>query len=283
MDYQLILDFEMCMVQGSARKKMKGMRNEIIQIGAVMMNEEHHIVDEFSSYVKPEFGMLNKFIKDLTGIGEEQLRHANCLIEVLESFVQWIGSRDVTIISWSDSDYIQLKQEMNAKGIRQRRIETLLSEWVDFQHAFDKMLRMERQISLKEAMLVGRLHPIGKQHDGLADAYNTARLFAKVHRQQIFCLDLQPISSYMTDKDRLCYSIGDMFTPELLAQFHLSPTNEENEKPDEPWSLSRRIYEYLKRFMKCGDETWNRIRFSFEMKKVDIKDYGCSIFRKKFE
>ena len=68
MDYYLVLDLEMCMVKGSAKKKMHGMTQEIIQIGAVLLNKENHIIDEFSTYVKPEFGKLNDFISELTGI-----------------------------------------------------------------------------------------------------------------------------------------------------------------------------------------------------------------------
>ena len=38
MKYDLIIDFEMCNVVGKMRKKAGGMRNEIIQIGAVMQS-----------------------------------------------------------------------------------------------------------------------------------------------------------------------------------------------------------------------------------------------------
>ena len=38
MKYDLIIDFEMCDVVGKMRKKAGGMRNEIIQIGAVMQS-----------------------------------------------------------------------------------------------------------------------------------------------------------------------------------------------------------------------------------------------------
>lgn len=38
MKYDLIIDFEMCNAVGKMRKKAGGMRNEIIQIGAVMQS-----------------------------------------------------------------------------------------------------------------------------------------------------------------------------------------------------------------------------------------------------
>ena len=38
MKYDLIINFEMCNVVGKMRKKAGGMRNEIIQIGAVIQS-----------------------------------------------------------------------------------------------------------------------------------------------------------------------------------------------------------------------------------------------------
>ena len=277
MEYQLGLDFEMCMVRGNARKRMSGMTNEIIQIGAVMLNEEHHIADEFSSYVKPEFGSPNAFIEELTGINEEDLRNAPLLQSALNRFMSWIGDRQVTVISWSDSDYQQLIGEMRAKKIKHHGIQDLLDGWVDFQRSFGNMLGIKRQIALEEAMSVGRLQPMGRQHDGLSDAYNTARLLAKVHRQPAFHLEFQPIVSYAEKMERLSFSMGNLFTPELLAQFNLLETTKETEEDmgiaKKNWSVPRRIYAYFKGEKAATDEEWNRMRFMLEMKKLNLKDF----------
>ena len=47
----------------------------------------------------------------------------------------------------------------------------------DFQAEFGDMLGTERQISLTEAVTLGGLDFIGRVHDGLTDARNTAALF----------------------------------------------------------------------------------------------------------
>lgn len=128
-------------------------------------------------------------------------------------------------------------------------------------------------------MLVGRLQPMGRQHDGLCDAYNTARLLAKIHRQPAFHLDFQPIVSYAEKTERLSFSMGNIFTPELLAQFNLSETESQEEVEEEViiskenWSMPRKIYAYFKGDEAATDEKWNRMLFTFEMKKVDAKDY----------
>lgn len=53
---KIVIDVEMCRVQ--RRSGRFPLKNEIIQIGAVMLDEAYHTVDEFSTYVRPEFGKV---------------------------------------------------------------------------------------------------------------------------------------------------------------------------------------------------------------------------------
>lgn len=274
MKQYLVLDLEMCMVKGGEIKKMKGMRHEIIQIGAVMLNASHHITDEFVTYVKPEYGKLDYFISKLTGIEERDLETAPTLRGALVKFVDWIGNRDVTILSWSDSDYHQMKDEMRVKKIKYHGIEQLLENWVDFQRSFDRMLGLERQYALKEAMEIGKLRPLGRMHDGLCDAYNTARLFAKIHRQAVFQLELVPIIECVQEDTRLKYSLEELFSPELLAQIESKGEEDINVISDDKtsWCLWRKIRGLLKGENAVTNENWNKYLFGKEMWKIDIAD-----------
>ena len=98
--YYVIVDLEMCVVTGNARKKMRGNRSEIIQIGVVMVDGENRIVDEFSSYVQPEYGRIDSFIQNLTGIAQEMVENAPKLRSALMSFSTWIGDRDPVVLSY---------------------------------------------------------------------------------------------------------------------------------------------------------------------------------------
>lgn len=277
----LIVDFEMCMVKGSAKKKMHGEKQEIIQIGAVMLDRKHRIVDEFSSYVKPEYGKVDEFIENLTGISQEQVENAPKLRSVLMAFADWIGERKVVVLSWSNSDYQQLQMEMSVKKIKHHKIENLLDEWVDFQRSFDKMLGLKNQFALEDAMHIGRVEMMGRIHDGLCDAYNTARLFVKVQRQSAFQLEMVPISTYAEKETHLSFSLGELFTPELLAQIEPVEESEEcviEESPSKEWSIWRKIYGFFKGKENVNDECWNKILFTTEMRKLDIFDQFRDIF-----
>ncbi|MDD3417398.1 MAG: exonuclease domain-containing protein [Clostridia bacterium] len=285
MDYYLVLDLEMCMVKGSAKKKMHGMTQEIIQIGAVLLNKENHIIDEFSTYVKPEFGKLNDFISELTGITEDKLEEASCLRTALMKFVQWIGDRDVTVLSWSDSDYYQLIREMRVKKIKHHKIQDLLDEWLDFQKSFDDMLGLHRQYALEDAMEIGHIRPIGRMHDGLCDAYNTARILAKIQRQPAFQLSFVPIVEYAEEIEHLNFSMGKLFTPEIMAQLTQVnsevkelPETEKEEKTNNTWSIYRRLIGWFKGADAVTDENWNKHLFQKEMKRMDFRDKVYAIF-----
>lgn len=280
----LVVDFEMCMLKGNARKKMCREKKEIIQIGAVMLDKNHRIIDEFSSYVKPEYGRIDRFIEGLTGIRQEDVENAPRLVSVLMKFIGWIGDRNVMVLSWSNSDYYQLQKELQAKKIKNRKIQDLLDGWADFQYSFDKMLGFKNQFALEAAMKISRVQMIGREHDGLCDAYNTARLFVKVHRQSVFQLELVPICEYTDIIEHLSFKLGDLFTPELLSQFSLNEEKQEDFEPElseKKWSIWRKLYSFFKGKDAVTDENWNKVLFTIEMKKVDLIDRFESFGRKK--
>lgn len=282
--YYVIVDLEMCTVTGNARKKMRGNRSEIIQIGAVMVDGENRIVDEFSSYVQPEYGRIDSFIQNLTGIAQEMVENASKLRSTLMSFSNWIGDRDPVVLSWSESDYHQLKAEMDVKRIKNPKILQILDGWVDFQYSFDQMLGVRKQCALGEAMDIGRIQIMGRIHDGLCDAYNTARLFVKVRRQSAFPLKLVPICEYVKEEVPLCFTLGELFTPTLLAQVQQEePVIVIEEKlVDNDWSIWRKLYGLFSRKGSVSDEQWNKLLFEIEMRKLNIKDFfGRGLFVKK--
>ncbi len=84
MCYYVVVDLEMCRVP-KAQRKLYRYKNEIIQIGAALMDSDLNIIDTFSEYVKPEYGFLDSFISKLTGITVINLENARNLEEVLDS------------------------------------------------------------------------------------------------------------------------------------------------------------------------------------------------------
>lgn len=283
--YYLIVDFEMCMLKGRILKHTGNMKHEIIQIGAILMNEKYQIEDSFSSYVSPEYGKVDPFIENLTGISQEDLAGAPALRTVLMKLAAWLGGRSVVTLSWSDVDYYQLKKEMHVKKIKNTRIKSLFKAWVDFQAAFGNMLHLQKTMALENAMKISCMDLVGRQHDGLFDAYNTARLFEKIHRQSTFTLVLIPIRSLGGHMDHLSFKLGELLTADILDDL---PREEADRPRPDPllvskdtiskrWSFWRRLYSMWRGKDAASDENWNKLRFTYEMKKLGVIETfrGC--------
>ena len=87
--YKLFIDLEM---SSKTKKEYKGtgaIKNEIIQIGAVILDSNNKEVDKFSLYVKPEYTELSSYITNLTGITDDNLENAPSIKEALEELVKW--------------------------------------------------------------------------------------------------------------------------------------------------------------------------------------------------
>ena len=62
----LVIDLEMCGVPQTYRSEKYKYSNEIIQIGAVLLNQKFGQAETFAQFVHPEYGVLDHFISDLT-------------------------------------------------------------------------------------------------------------------------------------------------------------------------------------------------------------------------
>ena len=62
----LVIDLEMCRVKKLYRKTYK-YASEIIQIGAVLLDEGFSRIATMCEYVNPEYGVLDNFIESMTG------------------------------------------------------------------------------------------------------------------------------------------------------------------------------------------------------------------------
>ena len=194
MRVSVVIDVEMCPVQKRVYTNRFPYSNEIIQIGAVMLNEKFEIIDEFCSFIRPVFGKINYFIQNLTGITEKDIKIAPLLETALHHMLDWIGDREPLFYSWSETDYYQIRGEILSKGINIKGIGILLNgnNWVDYQKTTMSRFDLCRAISLSDALTLTDLFPEGRLHDGLTDAYNTARVIAE--------LELHPEKKYTFEK-----------------------------------------------------------------------------------
>lgn len=178
----VVLDLEMCVVPKRLRNSEHNFAHEIIQIGAVLLNKNLDIQDEYNTLVHPELGIVDEYIERLTGITGESLNGAPNLECALTKFVEWIPEEAV-MVSWSNNDRQQILREVKAKGLSINRLDNLLNNWIDCQKTFSKKMNCDKCYNLTEALIITDINYKDGAHDGLVDAYNTAILFAKMERE----------------------------------------------------------------------------------------------------
>lgn len=208
----LVIDLEMCRVPKHYRGIAYKYGYEIIQIGAVLLDEEFKEIAKLSQFVRPDHGVIDNFISDLTGIHQSQVKNAPGIREAILHMLDWLGDRQYKVYAWSDSDYKQLMHELTGKQIQDDRILEFmeLDRWVNYQKVFSDRYEFNRAIGLEEALGLAKIDPKGSFHDGLWDAVNTGKLIATLELNPEY--ELQDYRKELeVNSEPLSFGLGSLF------------------------------------------------------------------------
>ena len=208
----IVVDLEMNPVRQSLKEIRKYLPDEVIEIGAVKLDDNFNQTDEFQCYVRPEHSKITRHIQKLTGITDELLEDKNLFAVEFKNFMDWIGTDEVTIYSWSNSDINQLKSECAFK-LNDFDTQWLEDHWVDLQKEFDDRIGLQNNLALSHAVGAMNKNFKGTQHTALADAINTAEILRLMQDEEKFMKTMQPVIELINPK-RLSSSIGELY-PEL--------------------------------------------------------------------
>lgn len=201
MSKYVMVDLEMCRVPKCARRDVYCFKQEIIQIGAVLIDETLDVVDDFVTFVSPQFGAIDPHIEKLTGISQNDLQGAPKIKEAMKMFVNWLPD-DAVLVAWSGSDEIQVRRELELKNIQIDGLERYIDNWLDCQKIFSERMNSLKNYSLSEALIITNINYDEHVHNALVDAKNTAKLFIKMECEDE--LILSPYYSYQTEESTYC-------------------------------------------------------------------------------
>lgn len=185
---------------------------EIIEIGAVILNEEFEMIREYSTYVKPDNLKVSQGVQRLTNITEEKLVKAPNIKDALENLLQVTPDiSNTTLYTWSESDTNAIECELNSKSIQIKDIKRLCSNFIDIQEIFGERVGIENRINLTKALNMIGLEFNGKEHGALADAINTAQILKEIETNQDIKKTIDNINGYM-QSEPLTASIASLFS-----------------------------------------------------------------------
>lgn len=220
--YNIFVDFEMQPIFAEEHPEEYSIcHTEIIQIGAVVLNDKNEEISSFKRFVKPRYSdYIDEHIRLLTGITIQRLEKAPYFEKAFADFLEWCNHyRNFTIFAWSANDKLQLTHELQLKKIPEsEKINYLLDCWRDFQKEYGTLVGAHYSLSLEKALYMAGEMFDGKAHDALYDARNTASLYAKSRDKERFLAEVKRIKEMAGNDEPTTYSIGSSVDFEALKQ-----------------------------------------------------------------
>ncbi len=206
----VFVDFEMNQIDNSHKEEKNICKNEIIEIGAVKLDDTYTEIDSFKTYVKPVITPVTGRITELTGITNDMVEEAPEFAQAMDMFVEWCKDADI-IYAWSENDLRQLNKERKLKDYENSDIITVVGKWHDFQKEYARLLGTKRRIALSDAVFYMGEDFKGAEHDALWDARNTAAVFVLSKDKEKFERIMAPIMDIYKPKTNMTFSLGDIF------------------------------------------------------------------------
>ncbi|MCX8128577.1 MAG: exonuclease domain-containing protein [Clostridia bacterium] len=173
MMYYIVFDLEL----NSKAYKSK-LPNEVIEIGAVRLDEKLELTDSFQSYIQPKIHRkLFPLIKRKTKITQESINEADSFRNVLNRFREWCGC-DSILCSWGPDDIHHLKQNCKLNRVSAKWIKKTF----DIQKYFSQLYEAPpgHRYSLSKALEALKIKPEEDLHRAYVDAKYTALVFVNI-------------------------------------------------------------------------------------------------------
>lgn len=279
----IILDLEW---NNTYCKKKKGFLNEIIEIGAVKLNNNLQVIDIFDILIKPQLGKkLHTRVKELTNITNDDINTGIPFSQAMSNFRKWVSHEKNVILTWGDTDVRVLIE--NFRYFNGIGFIPFLSNYVNLQkyaQAFMNISKAE-QIGLSAAAEKLGLNPADYSlHRALDDSKLTADLFKIIYNEQM-------LSSYTLVCDNSFYS-KITFKPKVITDIN-SPLVDKSKmrcmcdncgsncERISDWRIINQSFRGIFYCKKCKRKIRFTIRFKEYYDRVDIKTSTVPFFEKK--
>lgn len=161
---------------------------EIIEIGAIKLNDECTMIDEFSELVKPQiYHEMHHITSKLIHMQMQELERGKPFTEVLDKFLSWCGEEEYMFCTWGSLDLIELQRNMKFYNM------TPLSDkpiaYLDVQKLFG-IAYEDRKVKRTLECAIDILH-MEKDipfHRAFSDAYYTAKVLSCIFQKDSLIL-----------------------------------------------------------------------------------------------
>ncbi len=173
----IILDLE-----ATCWKDRRKKPNEIIEIGALCVDNTREVLEEYQTFVQPQVHpVLSDFCTELTSITQEMVANAPPYPDAHRAFTSWIrGFEDEYVLcSWGFYDRKQLASDCTLHGLDTE----WLNRHISLKHQYPRIAGTDRKQGIKAVLKQEQLPMEGTHHRGIDDARNINKVFLKYFGQ----------------------------------------------------------------------------------------------------
>lgn len=203
----IVLDLEWNQCPLGKKKEIPELPFEIIEIGAVKLDEDLQFVSEFSSLIKPEvYHEIHAKTQEVINITMKDLQKGKPFKEAAGEFFRWCGDEYAFCI-WGNLDLVELQRNMNYFGLEPLSEGPL--KYYDVQKLFSLSLedgKSRRTLQYAAAML--ELEETEEFHSAINDARYTAKIMQNMDFKGV-------MANYSID----CYRLPKSRTDEVHVTF----------------------------------------------------------------
>lgn len=173
----IIMDLEWNQSNTGTEKEVRELPFEIIEIGAIKLNKDHKMIDEFSELIKPVvYKEMHHITRKLIHLQIEELEKGRPFPEVMGQFLNWCGE-DYIFCTWGPLDLTELQRNIRFYGMKPLCDRPMA--FLDVQKLFSIVYEDSKtRRALEYAVDFLEMEKDIPFHRAFSDAYYTAKILA---------------------------------------------------------------------------------------------------------
>lgn len=209
----VVFDLEWNQCPDGKGREEEGLPFEIIEIGAVRLNEKKVIVDSFHELIRPTvYKWIHSRTREVIHLDYQNLLEGDFFPEVVKRFLEWCGE-DFIFCTWGNQDLAELQRNLKFFGLLELIPGPIV--YYDVQKMFSLCFEDGKtRRSLEDAIDFLRISKDLSFHRALTDSYYTGTILQRIKREEIFqytSIDVYQNPRRRRDECHLSYPTYDKY------------------------------------------------------------------------
>ena len=195
----IVLDLEWNQCPDGKEKENKELPFEIIEIGAIKLDENRRYIDTFHRLIAPQvYQVLHHVTRELIQTTMDDLKKGEDYVTAVESFLNWC-EEDYIFCTWGSMDLTELQRNNRFFGVRDNFPQPFI--YYDLQKSYSLCYDDGKsRVSLETAIEEMQIEKDNSFHSALFDAQYTAKIMQKMDFDKV--KTYSSVDTYVIPKNR---------------------------------------------------------------------------------